>query len=251
MAVAGLFGGRLVEIGVEDAALIPPLAFVLVLATVVLHGFTLAPMAKLLGLKAANTPGVLIIGGSRFAASFAEAIQKCDVPVLIADPNHTNLRQAKDAGLPVFFGDILSESAEHRLDMVAFQKVIAATDNDAYNTLVATDLAPEFGRAHVFQLKRAKEYSSRHALPASLGGQPLAMDRTFRQWRDTMMDGYRFRVTRMSEEFDLAKWSETHPDALPVAEFLPNGTLVFLSEKGVPKAEPGAAIIALHPPKQD
>ncbi len=251
VAVAGLFGARLVETGIEDAALIAPLAFVLVLSTVVLHGFTLGPIARLFGLKAADTPGVLIVGGSRFAASLAQALMKCDIPVLVTDPNHTNLRVARDAGVQVFFGDILSESAEHQLDLVAFQTVIAATDNDAYNTLVATDLAPEFGRAHVFQLKRAKEYSARHALPATLGGIPLALDQTHRDWRSAMLDGYAFRVTGVTEEFTFQHWMDTHPDAQPLAELLPNGTLVFLSAQERPKAEPGAQIISFHPPKSD
>lgn len=57
VAVAGLFGSRLAELGVEDGALIGPLAFILVAASVVVHGFTLAPVAKWLGLTAAETPG--------------------------------------------------------------------------------------------------------------------------------------------------------------------------------------------------
>ena len=251
VAVAGLFGARLVEVGIEDAALIAPLAFVLVLSTVVLHGFTLGPVAKALGLTAAETPGVMIIGGSRFATSFAEALVKCEIPVLISDPNHSHLRRAREAGLPVYFGDVLSESAEHRLDMVAYQNVIAATDNDAYNTLVATDLAPEFGRAHVFQLKRAKEYSTRHALPATLGGKALAIDRTFREWREAMEQGYVIRVTGLTAEFTLDHWRETHAKAQPLAVRTPRGDLVFLSPDEAPRGEPGAQVIALHPPKAD
>ena len=47
VAVAGLFGERLVAAGIDDAALLSPLAFALVAATVVLHGFSLRPMARL------------------------------------------------------------------------------------------------------------------------------------------------------------------------------------------------------------
>lgn len=45
VAVAGLFGERLVELGLEDGARIGPLAFAVVAATVVLHGFTMRPLA--------------------------------------------------------------------------------------------------------------------------------------------------------------------------------------------------------------
>ena len=55
--------------------------------------------------------------------------------------------------------------------------VIAATDNDAYNTLVATDLAPEFGRDNVYQLTRETSESARYALPPKLGGRTIGAGR--------------------------------------------------------------------------
>ena len=50
VAVAGLFGERLVALGIADGAMMAPLAFGLVAVTVVLHGFTLTPLARALGL---------------------------------------------------------------------------------------------------------------------------------------------------------------------------------------------------------
>ena len=50
VAVAGLFGKRLVALGIADGAMMAPLAFGLVAVTVVLHGFTLTPVARALGL---------------------------------------------------------------------------------------------------------------------------------------------------------------------------------------------------------
>ena len=55
VAVAGLFGDRLAEIGVADGALVGPLAFVLVATTVVFHGFTLRPIAKAFGSTAGHS----------------------------------------------------------------------------------------------------------------------------------------------------------------------------------------------------
>lgn len=85
VAVAGLFGERLAAIGIEDGARMAPLAFALVAATVVLHGFTLSPMARLLGLTAADRPGVMIVGGSRWSLALAQALKKLDLPVIIVD----------------------------------------------------------------------------------------------------------------------------------------------------------------------
>ena len=63
VAVAGLFGEHLVALGIADGAMMAPLAFGLVAVTVVLHGFTLTPVARALGLSGGDAPGVLIVGG--------------------------------------------------------------------------------------------------------------------------------------------------------------------------------------------
>ena len=251
VAVAGLFGERLASLGVDDAERIAPLAFALVAATVVLHGFTLTPMARLLGLTATETPGVMIVGGSRWSVALGTAFKKLDLPVLVADPNRAHLRSAREAGLEIFWGDILSEAAVHKLDFVSYDKIIAATDNDAYNTLVATDLAPEFGREHVFQLKRVRETSARHALPATLGGQKFAADETFFEANARLAEGWEFRVTRLSAEFPLPQWRETNPEAVPVADLGPNGTLRLLGPETKVKETEGTRLLFLVPKRQE
>ncbi|WP_417522592.1 cation:proton antiporter [Marinovum sp.] len=249
VAVAGLFGERLVEIGISDADRIAPLAFALVAATVVLHGFTLTPMARLLGLTASSKSGVLLLGGSRWSVALAEALKSMELQVIIADPNHAHLRRARDAGVQTFFGDILSKAAEEQLDLVAYDKLICATDNDAYNTLVATDLAPEFGRENVFQLKRMREASSRHALPATLGGQEIGDGRTYSEANALIAEGWKFRVTGLTEEFTLDQWREMNPEAILIAQLDKSGTLRFLGPEAEPKDAVNVELLSLQPPR--
>ncbi|WP_095589210.1 cation:proton antiporter [Actibacterium ureilyticum] len=249
VAVAGLFGTRLADLGIEDGTLIAPLAFVLVAATVVLHGFTLTPVARWLGLTGGEVPGVLIVGGSRWSVGLAEALKKAEVPVLIADTNRSRLRSAREAGVPTFYGDILSEAAEHSLEIAAYGLVVAATDNDAYNTLVATDIAPEFGRDNVFQLKRDTQKSARHVLPATLGGRPLGAGNGFYELQALMAQGWAFRVTRLTEEFTLENWSETAGEAIPLARLSPTGELRLLNAQDDFTAPAGARLIAMAPPE--
>lgn len=249
VAVAGLFGDRLVQAGIEDAAQISTLAFALVAGTVVLHGFTLKPIARFLGLSASTTPGVLIVGGNRWTVEFAALLKKLELPVMISDPNRSHLRDAREAGLPIYSGDILSEGAEHRLDLVAYETVIAATDNDAYNTLVATDLAPEFGRENVYQLNREASDSARYALPPKLGGRALGAGETYWQVQHRMWDGWEFRSTTLSDEFTLQNWFDTHPEGIPIADIGPRGNLRILGPKDTPKDTRGTRLIAMLPMK--
>lgn len=248
VAVAGLFGERLVAAGVADGALVGPLAFALVAATVVLHGFTLTPLARWLGLADGETPGVLLIGGSRLSTAFAEALAKAEVPVLIADPNHSHLARARAAGIATFYGDILGEAAENSVEFLSFRVVVALTDNDAYNTLVTTDLAPEFGRDNVWQLERARDAASRHALPAQLGGRRIGAGRGYGAYEQLLRDGWTFRVTRISEEFGFDDWRERNPEAILFATLSRNLSLTF-PDVEVPKFLAGARIISLGPPK--
>jgi NhaP-type Na+/H+ or K+/H+ antiporter len=267
VAVAGLFGERLVELGIPDGDRVAPLAFALVAATVVLHGFTLSPVARFLGLSAGEKPGVLILGGSRWSVELAQALRKlgqvekkgekgevkksAGLPVMIADPNHARLRGAREAGIDVFFGDILSEAAEERVELIAYEKLICAAENDAYNTLVATDLAPEFGRDNVFQLKRVKETSSRHQLPATLGGRPLALQQTYFEANAAIAEGYEFRVSTLSEEWKLENWRETLEGAVAVAELTPGGRLRFLAPDEDPQDRPGTRILSFTKKREE
>jgi voltage-gated potassium channel Kch len=250
VAVAGLFGDRLVQAGIEDAAQISSLAFALVAGTVVLHGFTLKPVARMLGLTAATTPGVLIVGGNRWSVEFGRVLDKLELPVMISDPNRSHLRDARDAGLRIYTGDILSEGAEHRLDLMAYETVVAATDNDSYNTLVATDLAPEFGRENVYQLNRDTSDSSRYALPPKLGGRPVGAGETYWEVQRRMWDGWEFRSTTLSEEFTLQDWYDTNPEGIPVADIGPRGTLRILGPEDAPKEAKGTQLIAMLPMKE-
>ncbi|MDO5621102.1 MAG: cation:proton antiporter [Paracoccus sp. (in: a-proteobacteria)] len=248
VAVAGIFGERLAQEGIADGALIAPLAFVLVLASVILHGFTLAPLARLLGLTSGDKPGLLIVGGSRFAAELAKALEKADVNVLVTDPNLGHLRSARVKGVPVYYGDILSENAETNVEFIAYDAILAASDNDAYNTLVATDLAPEFGRDSVWQLARYKEDRPRHSLPSQLGGQAIAGGRTLADYLDLLGGGYIFRVTPLTEEYGLSDWREARPGAMPMVVVDDNG-LRFVADADSFTARAGARLVSLIPPE--
>lgn len=245
VAVAGLFGERLAGLGVEDGGLIGPLAFVLVAATVVLHGFTIKPLARALSLTGADRPGILLVGGSRFTTGFGKALSDAGVPVLLSDPNHGHLRAARRRGLPTFFGDILSEAAERKIEVMAYSVLVTATDNDAYNTLVATDLAPEFGRENSYQLAREieKDGGTRHVLPATLGGRIFAQTKTFAELLDLIRSGWGFGRHVLGEGETLEDWREEHQDAILLARILPSGDIHLIVGEETPRAPEGSILI--------
>lgn len=248
VAVSGVFGERLVAEGIEDGALLTPLAFVLVVATVVLHGFTLAPLARRLGLTSGDKPGLIVVGGSLFATGLAKALEKADVNVLITDPNRGHLQTARSAGLPHFYGDILSEAAENGVEFIAYNAILVASDNDAYNTLVATDLAPEFGREAIWQLARHKEDMPRHSLPSQLGGRTVNGNRTLDRYLELLAEGWTFRTTRLTEEYTLETWRESRPEVIPLAT-IDRGKLQFVGNPDRIEGRAEMRIVSLIPPE--
>lgn len=247
MAVAGLFGARLLEAGIQDGARVGPLAFLLVVSTVVIHGFTLGPLARALGLSLGDAGGVLIVGASRFTTELGLALQSCEVPVLVADPTHHRLRLPRTAGLPVYYGDILAEGATEHVDLIGYSDLLAASDNDAYNTLVASDLGHEFGSGHVWQTRPERAESARHALPAGLGGRMLGTGLTAAEAEDSLRAGGRISVTRLSERFTAGDWHQANPAAVAIGIVSPAGTFHPLAEGEAVRSQPGLRVIALQP----
>ena len=62
VAVTGVFSASLTANGVADGETMTALAFAIVVTTILLHGFSLGPLASMMGLKTSDHPGVLIVG---------------------------------------------------------------------------------------------------------------------------------------------------------------------------------------------
>ncbi len=241
VAVAGFFAQSLMSHGIPDAERLVPLTFLVVVATVVLHGFSIRPLALALKLSAREAPGILFVGGSPWTTAFARKAQEYKMPVLLADTNWNHLSRARREGVPVYYGEILSEAAEHRLDMSQYAILIAATDNDAYNALVCTDLGPEMGRSNVFQLGRTKiqqpngtgedgakaSASSRHELHFTVGGGSILPEGvTLSELNRRIASGWEFTRTRLTEEFDYADFLESRPaESVILFVIKPNGRI--------------------------
>lgn len=251
VAVAGLFGATLVEQGVEDGDRMIAYTFAVVAATIILHGFSLPLLSRLLDLRASAKPGILFVGGSPWSVAFAEKLQSLEIPVLIADDNWDHLQKARSRNLPTYFGDILSEHAHHEVNMNQWSAVIAASDNEAYNALVCTELGPEIGRNRVFQIGKRKSTGHERGLHFTLGGRQLMPSgKKFDTLNEAIHDKWQFRSVRlsdetlledvknrMSEEEDLLGWMR------PSGEFALPGAMGEINPAG------NATLIIFGPPK--
>ncbi len=259
VAVSGLFGSLLIDLSREGrfdfsgADQITPLAFAMVFTTVVLHGFTIGPLSRALGLARKEKPGVLVVGANAWSLEFAKALEASNIEVIVADTNFRRLRGARDAGLDIFMGEVLSEDAELKLDHARFSTVIALSTNDSYNALVCSHFAPEVGRHMVHQLSLSDaEDSDERALSSNARGRTLIRrGRTYDSLIRDQYRGWEFNRTRLTEKYTLAQFFEQRPDADIVAEIRPDGTLVLIGPNREAKGGDDSILISFAPETED
>ncbi|RKQ69791.1 sodium/proton antiporter (CPA1 family) [Litorimonas taeanensis] len=251
VAVAGLFAAELNALGRPDGTLFVPLAFALVFATVLFAGFLIGPISKALGLAAGGGHGVMIVGANPWSLGLAKAIKDMGVPVTVADTNWRRLRGARLEGHTTFYGEVLSENADYSLDHSAFTSLIAATPNDAYNSLVCVEFAPELGRHRVFQVPGSdNDESDSDTIAFTSRGRTLtSRGRSFDSLTRDWWGGWRFRSTNLSENYTLDDFYKDRGDDLDlILAKRADGTVEFIQPGQEARAE-GATVLSFCPAK--
>ncbi len=255
VAVSGLFGSLLIDLSREGrfdfsgADQITPLAFAMVFTTVVLHGFTIGPLARALGLARKEKPGVLVVGANAWSLEFCKTLVASGIDVIIADTSYRRLKGARDAKLDIFMGEVLSEDAELKLDHARFSTVIALSTNDSYNALVCSHFAHEVGRHMVHQLSLSEtEETDDRALSSNARGRTLI--RRGRTYDSLIRDQYRgwvFNRTKLSDKYTLSQFYEERPRADVIAEIKLDGSLSLVGPNREPKGGEGTILISFSP----
>ncbi len=245
VAVAGLFAAELQALGRPEGSIFVPLAFALVFATVLAAGFTIGPVSKLLKQSAGGGDGVMIVGANPWTLGLAKALKDMGISVLVADTNWRRLRGARLEGHATFYGEVLSENADMRLDHSAFNHIIAATPNDAYNALVCVEFAPELGRHRVFQVSGGdKDDDDGDSIAFTSRGRTLSSrGRSFDALTRDWWSGWRFSATGISENYTLENFFESRGEDLDI--FLikkSDGTLEFIQPSKINKIEKGTLL---------
>lgn len=229
-AVAGAFSVRLVEAGFEDAVKLLPLIFALILLTVTLHGFSIGRLARYLGIASKNQNGLIIVGASPWTIDLAKNLVELEVPVLLVDASWHRLRPARLAGIPIYFGQVVSASADESLDIGSMGYLLAASDNDAYNALVCTRFGNEFGRARVFQIPMpaSEQHEKKGLTPALRGQSAFPADALYEEILRRYFQGWRFQKTRFTESYTFDDYRRASPaETFASLVVKPNGALVL------------------------
>lgn len=247
-AVAGVAGLRLQEAGYASADLVMPAVFALIAATMLLHGFSLGPLARRLGLSMGDGQGVLIVGASRWATDLGLALRAEGVNVTLSDTFPGALRRARMRGLPVLQTEILSHHGEEMIQERPVDFAIAATPDEVYNGLVCARLAPELGRERVFQLAPS-ETDPHTGIARDIRGKVFGdAALSFEALEAAYRGGARFETREVGgEEPDRL---EQGGRARPIAVIRRGGVVAFRSPEAVVPlvAQPGERVLSLMLP---
>ncbi|MGE3480232.1 MAG: cation:proton antiporter [Gammaproteobacteria bacterium] len=250
-AVAGIIGPRMVEASYPGADQLLPLVFALIMATVLLHGLSIGWLARRLDLASDRTNGLLIVGASPWSVDLAQAFQELEVPTVVSDSSWNHLYNARMKGVRVHHDHILSERSDDTLELHELSYLLSATANDAYNALVCTHFAPEFGRNRVYQLPSQENGDGDLRMMARSMRGRIAFDRKFHY--DGFMRchyaGWKFRWSRVDAE-DGGENLPAAPGkgAVPLVLVREKGEILFYPLDDDEAPRPGDRVISYHPP---
>ncbi|MDG1286488.1 MAG: sodium:proton antiporter [Rickettsiales bacterium] len=214
---AGLVAPKLMEAGYAGAEAILPVTFLMIFATVTLHGFSMGWLAKRFGL-AQHEHGVLIVGSNAFSVELAKVFQRQKMPVLIADTNWHQLKQPRMADIPVHYGEILSEEAYYELDLEQYSYLVLATSNVAYNSLVGANYIHLFGRHRVFHIdvELDKDGAPTNQFDHSLKGPVIGSGHVLTELIGKAMRGWRAKAINLTDEYSLEQHDEEEGSQIPL-----------------------------------
>ncbi len=247
-AVSSVFALRLTELGVEGADKLVPLAFMIIIGTVVLQSLTARPIAQILDVAMPATHGVLIVGANPFSVAISEALEKNDVQTVICDTNWESLKAARNIGLDTYYGNPSSEHAHMHLNISPFGYMLGLSSHFEYNVTQANSFRDDFGARNVLILppNQSSARFHKHVASAHKSGRLMFSESIpFSDLREMMNSGFVVKVTELTQEYGVDKWSENNAESLIVLVLKPNGDIVFNTKDQEPEASEGDKIFYL------
>src|SRR5690606_4712207 len=125
------------------------MVFLVIASTVVVQGLLAGPVSRLLGVRRAPPKGYVILGANALGRLVAQALRATGEPVVLVDEEDAQVRAAEASGLPVVYGDSLSERTLARTQPEVRAAYVALSADGQKNLLWAERVgraAPEVRR---------------------------------------------------------------------------------------------------------
>jgi NhaP-type Na+/H+ or K+/H+ antiporter len=249
-AISAIFAERLLEQGYEEAGLLVPLTFTMIIGTVLLQSLTARPLARLLGVAEPSPRGFLIVGANPFSRALATALQEHDFRCVIADTNWEDLKQARMAGLETYYGNPASEHAEAHLDLSGIGGLLALSRQRHLNYVSSVHFRNDFGQQRIYAVTAPadeKASGKKKASDTYIGNRLFGDDVSYADLVSAVLRGRRVTSTTLSEEFTWEAYQNKYGEQRTPLFVIEKGGLIrpFTSDSELEPGK-GAEIIALE-----
>lgn len=240
-AVASVFSMRLVQAGHQEASVLMPITFCVITVCVAVYGLGGLPLVRVLGLRAVEPRGFLILGANRLARELAQVLQENDHPVTVIDADRRHIRAAREQGLRAIHGRALTQRVLNRIDMAEIGGFIGLVPDDEANTLVAAHFRRLMNNENIYQLSTDVQTAD----GTHLRGGEFAWGIPYEELSDRMARGARIKATPLTEEYTYEDFLENNreAEAVPLLALRPDEAPLVLQEGDHP--ETGCRIVSL------
>jgi NhaP-type Na+/H+ or K+/H+ antiporter len=222
-AVAAIFAIKLEAIGESNADLFVPLAFLIIIGTVIIQSITARPIAAWLGVRDPAPSGFLIVGGGRVACAIATALAAEQIRVVIADSNWFNLSQARMEGVETYFGNPVSEHADRYLDLSGIGNLLCMTGRSNLDVLASLYFHDMASNTYELPTANDKRSDKHHAATRLRGKRLFSPEINYEDLLSWLDEGAEVRSTSLTEEFTIDIYKETYQDRF-IALFVVEGS---------------------------
>lgn len=254
-AVSALFALGLQEAGVEEASVLVPITFLIIIATISVYGFSASPLAKYLKLAEPNAQGCLIIGASPFAKSVGQILQDKNFRIVMVDSDWRNIAKARMEKFQTYYGSVTSDYIVEEIDYYGLGKMLSLTPNDEVNSLAALNFSRIFGINQVYQLpsediqKEGKNEVSRELKGRILFGKKY----NFHYLNELIKNEFVIKSSNITEQYDFKKLVDSYGEDEIIPLFIiSDKNLMPVIEETELELKPGNILISLlKDPKEE
>lgn len=253
-AISALFAIRLEESGYTEASLLVPLTFMVIIGTVGLQSTTAGFIARWLGVAEPDPKGFLIIGANRVARAIAQALKEHEFRVILIDTSWEKISMARMEGLHTYYGQPVSEHADHHLDLVGIGRMLGLSPRGSLNSLACMYYRMELGYNAVYALQTEKEKDiaeDRKSGSARKWATLFAKEVTFSSLMAGLHEGWSIRSTMLTESFTYEDYLSTYRKrAIPLFALSPNGTVKIFTVEKQPVPAAGWTLLSFVAPQE-
>ena len=233
-AISSLFAIRLQEYDIQGVELLVPLVFMVIIGTVMIQGLGAKMVANLLGVREPETNGILVVGSNPVALMVASSLKDHGFDVVVAHNNYTNIAKARMSGLRTYFGNPVSDHADHHLDLIGIGHLFAMSIDKELNTLSEIHYRHEFGEQKIFRLKFSdeKSKSERDTKQAHFQSQWLfGKDVTYTKLASMLSKKAKIKVTNITDSYSFEQYKADNKQFVPLYTLDKEGHLKVFTDK--------------------